>query len=175
MSTNYKPSPLSYGSPSRSSPFRRPESPASPSPLRNSTTAPLPSKQDSTTPSKLFSNDYASAAPRTPPSASDSWTPRGLVATIRDPPTSPTRGANSNPQNNSMVGQPTKAIHSTRNMSTTVGNSNALAQLKPGQVRELREGFQILDRDSDGLVGREDVIDMLAQLGRHITIFTLQC
>jgi len=29
----------------------------------------------------------------------------------------------------------------------------------------LREGFQILDRDSDGMVGREDVADMLTQLG----------
>jgi Ca2+-binding EF-hand superfamily protein len=30
----------------------------------------------------------------------------------------------------------------------------------------MREGFQILDRDNDGLVNREDVIDMLSQLGQ---------
>jgi Ca2+-binding EF-hand superfamily protein len=30
----------------------------------------------------------------------------------------------------------------------------------------MREGFQILDRDSDGVVNREDVADMLNQLGR---------
>jgi Ca2+-binding EF-hand superfamily protein len=42
---------------------------------------------------------------------------------------------------------------------------NALSKLQPAQVRELREGFQTLDRDSDGQVGREDVADMLAQLG----------
>lgn len=29
----------------------------------------------------------------------------------------------------------------------------------------LRDGFQILDRDSDGIVNREDVADMLNQLG----------
>jgi Ca2+-binding EF-hand superfamily protein len=29
----------------------------------------------------------------------------------------------------------------------------------------LREAFQVLDRDSDGQVGREDVADMLTQLG----------
>lgn len=40
-----------------------------------------------------------------------------------------------------------------------------MSQLQPSQVRTLREGFQILDRDSDGVVVREDVIDMLNQLG----------
>jgi Ca2+-binding EF-hand superfamily protein len=29
----------------------------------------------------------------------------------------------------------------------------------------MREGFQILDRDSDGVVNRDDVADMLNQLG----------
>lgn len=45
-------------------------------------------------------------------------------------------------------------------------DGNALAKLQPAQVRELREGFQVLDRDSDGQVGREDVADMLTQLGK---------
>jgi Ca2+-binding EF-hand superfamily protein len=44
-------------------------------------------------------------------------------------------------------------------------DSNSIGKLLPAQVRELREVFQILDRDSDGQVGREDVADMLAQLG----------
>ncbi len=30
----------------------------------------------------------------------------------------------------------------------------------------LRDGFQILDRDSDGIVNRDDVADMLNQLGK---------
>lgn len=47
-----------------------------------------------------------------------------------------------------------------------MGHSNALSQLQASQVRTLREGFQILDRDSDGIVGREDVADMLKQLGK---------
>jgi Ca2+-binding EF-hand superfamily protein len=51
------------------------------------------------------------------------------------------------------------------------GDNNALSKLQPAQVRELREGFQILDRDSDGHVGREDVADMLAQLGEFKPIF----
>lgn len=44
-------------------------------------------------------------------------------------------------------------------------HGNALSQLQPAQVRTLREGFQILDRDSDGAVNRDDVADMLNQLG----------
>lgn len=47
------------------------------------------------------------------------------------------------------------------------GDNNALAKLAAPQVRELREGFQVLDRDSDGQVGREDVADMLNQLGMY--------
>ncbi|TGJ87733.1 hypothetical protein E0Z10_g1048 [Xylaria hypoxylon] len=46
-----------------------------------------------------------------------------------------------------------------------IGHGNALSQLQPAQVRVLRDGFQIMDRDSDGAVNREDVADMLTQLG----------
>jgi Ca2+-binding EF-hand superfamily protein len=49
--------------------------------------------------------------------------------------------------------------------SRNTGGGDALSKLQPAQVRELREGFQILDRDSDGVVNREDVADILAQLG----------
>ena len=38
--------------------------------------------------------------------------------------------------------------------------------LPAAQVRELREGFQTLDRDNDGLVNRDDVVDMLSNLGQ---------
>lgn len=47
----------------------------------------------------------------------------------------------------------------------SAGDNSALSKLQPTQVRELRDGFQLLDRDSDGQVGRDDVADMLAQLG----------
>ncbi|KAK4171863.1 hypothetical protein QBC36DRAFT_339142 [Triangularia setosa] len=49
--------------------------------------------------------------------------------------------------------------------SGPIGHGSAMSQLQPSQVRTLREGFQILDRDSDGVVNREDVVDMLNQLG----------
>ncbi|KUJ20919.1 EF-hand [Mollisia scopiformis] len=148
MATSYKPSPLSYGSP-RASPFRRPESPASPSPLRHSTPVASPPKMaapiTTTTPSRL---NRAS----TPQADGDSWTPRGLTSVQREIETSPTKGASS-PGFGGML------------TSRTTTDSNALSKLQPAQIRELREGFSVLDRDSDGQVGREDVADMLTQLG----------
>lgn len=66
---------------------------------------------------------------------------------------SPTPGAKGSPGFGGML--------TTRNNS----DNNALSKLQPAQVRELREGFQILDRDGDGQVVRDDVTDMLAQLG----------
>ena len=44
-------------------------------------------------------------------------------------------------------------------------NGDPLSKLPTSQVREMREGFQILDRDNDGLVNRDDVVDMLTNLG----------
>lgn len=48
----------------------------------------------------------------------------------------------------------------------SLGQGNALSQLQSAQVRTLRDGFQILDRDCDGVVNRDDVADMLNQLGK---------
>ncbi|KAI3393333.1 hypothetical protein diail_4466 [Diaporthe ilicicola] len=67
-----------------------------------------------------------------------------------------------------MVGSPRAqrpALVSTASSTSITGHGNTLSQLQPAQVRTLREGFQILDRDSDGSVNREDVADMLNQLG----------
>lgn len=162
MTTAYKPSPLSYGSP-RSSPFRRPDS-NPPSPLRHSTPNPSPTKMATaavTTPSRLARASTPSAEPET-----GTRTPRGVASVPRDRErereASPTRGAGS-PGFGAMLTQ--------RNTGTGSGNDNALSKLQPAQVRELREGFQVLDRDSDGLVGRDDVADMLTQLGTYTPCF----
>lgn len=42
---------------------------------------------------------------------------------------------------------------------------DAMSKLSAAQVRELREGYQLLDRGGEGQVGREDVVDMLKNLG----------
>ncbi|KAK6842294.1 hypothetical protein PG995_001328 [Apiospora arundinis] len=143
MQAGYKPSPLSFGGATRGSPFRRPESPSSPSTLRQSTPPGSATKIGSMpTPSR-----FAGAS-----SAADlSEIRKSLSHTqLNDMPTNSLASA-------APIGraQPTPR--------TTHGN--ALSQLQPAQVRTLRDGFQILDRDSDGVVNREDIADMLTQLG----------
>ncbi|KAI5300607.1 hypothetical protein KEM56_002329 [Ascosphaera pollenicola] len=43
--------------------------------------------------------------------------------------------------------------------------NDAVSRLPTAQVRELRESFQVLDRDNDGTITREDVAEMLISLG----------
>ena len=46
-------------------------------------------------------------------------------------------------------------------------SSDAAAQLTPAQLREIREAFQVLDRDNDGSVDKEDVADVLVNIGEN--------
>ncbi|KAI0024701.1 EF-hand [Xylariomycetidae sp. FL0641] len=158
MPAGYKPSPLGYGSPARSSPFRRPDS-ASPTTLRQTT----PKTYASTPPPKFGGNNIQTSSSR-------------FAATVEDAPESPNRtprrfgsaqfgGDMSSPQSLKTPTRIASGTRATAAASQTIGGSNALAQLQPAQVRIMRDGFQILDRDSDGMVNREDVTDMLTQLG----------
>ncbi|KAF6838065.1 calcium-binding ef-hand protein [Colletotrichum plurivorum] len=153
MPAGYKPSPLGpYGSP-RSSPFRRPDSsPASPSAVRQTSTQVTPS--GSPTKASYASNNGRFGNPSTPTEATESKTPTPRVRT-------PTGGDNSNGIDNIM----TSPLAARPGLKKTVSHGSALTQLQPAQVRTLREGFEILDRDSDGVINREDVADMLNQLG----------
>ncbi|KAI4096516.1 MAG: hypothetical protein LQ344_001024 [Seirophora lacunosa] len=173
MPSTYKPSPLSFGSP-RTSPFRRPESPK-PSPsspastIRPSTptssprpTTPTPSPTKPHTPLQSPSKLNTVATPtftddeeddeedsRTVRNFAPSLTQRGSFTLS----TSPTRNS-------------TPVANKPGLMNRMALGGDALARLHPAQVREMREGFQILDRDNDGLVNREDVVDMLTNLGQ---------
>ncbi|KAI0429688.1 EF-hand [Xylaria sp. FL1042] len=169
MPVGYKPSPLGYGSP-RSSPFRRAESPSSPS---SAAAAAAASRQITPTPSptkgggivgggggaSLFAPSRFAQPPSSPTSTLDSSssTPRRFDAM-----------ASSSSSSQLPLGSP-GPISPSRGVSVTgrqsLGHGNALSQLQPAQVRLLRDGFQIMDRDSDGVVNREDVADMLTQLG----------
>lgn len=52
-------------------------------------------------------------------------------------------------------------------------DADALSKLPPAQLREMREAFQVLDRDSDGQVNRDDVVDCLTNLGTlHPPLYT---
>ncbi|CAN8097385.1 unnamed protein product [Discula destructiva] len=150
-----KPSSFSVSS-QRSSPFRRPETPGSPSPLRATTPTSSPFKASQPTPkfSSSTSSSTSSAA-----TASDNLTPRAAQQQQQQP---------QRQAADDMFGSPRAQrppLVSTASHASAVAQGNALAQLQPAQVRQMREGFQILDRDSDGSVNREDVTDMLNQLG----------
>ncbi|KAL8952715.1 MAG: hypothetical protein Q9222_001364 [Ikaeria aurantiellina] len=168
MSSAYKPSPLSFGSP-RTSPFRRPESPSPSSPastIRPTTptsisrpttptaTSPIKPHTPLQSPSKLHNvttpiqhddedDDIRTVRNYTPP-----LTPREPFLSR-----SPTRSSPA------LANKPAL-------MNRMALGGDALAKLPPAQVREMREGFQILDRDNDGQVNREDVVDMLTNLGQ---------
>ena len=151
MSTTYKPSspsPLSFGSP-RAFPFRRPESP-SPSLRPSSPLSPTKTQTPVQSPSR-FQNGSTTA------SNDGNWTPRALSPVIaqREPPTSPTRGARTVSTQSDLTARP------------VLISADALSKLPAAQAREMREAFQVLDRNGDGKVGREDVIDMLTNLGKH--------
>ncbi|EPE03472.1 calcium-binding ef-hand protein [Ophiostoma piceae UAMH 11346] len=167
MPSSYKPSPLGYGSP-RSSPFRRPESPVSPSPVRQTPNA-SPFKTPGTpgasaampvttpTPTSRYGGGLggASSHNNTPVPTNGSWTPRNTQSHLQP---AAEIGSDFAPSSNA------RSTGATGSSSFALQGS-ALSQLQPAQVRTLREGFQILDRDSDGTVGRDDVADMLNQLG----------
>ncbi|KAL8954300.1 MAG: hypothetical protein Q9193_007294, partial [Seirophora villosa] len=172
MPSTYKPSPLSFGSP-RTSPFRRPESPklspSSPaSTIRPSTptssarpTTPTPSPTKPHTPlqspSKLNTVTTPTVADDEEDDEEDSRTVRNFAPSLTQ------RGSftlSTSPTRNS-----TPVANKPGLMNRMALGGDALARLHPAQVREMREGFQILDRDNDGLVTREDVVDMLTNLG----------
>jgi len=78
----------------------------------------------------------------------------------REQPQSPTRGANDRGRASSFLGSQTKSPRQ------KLVHQDALGQLPPAQLREMREAFQVLDRDNDGSVNRDDVADVLMNLGQ---------
>ena len=87
------------------------------------------------------------------------------VSNSRDAsPSSTTRGAEAR-RNSSFA----KASRSGGFGGAVAGSGDALSKLHPAQLREMREAFQVLDRDSDGMVTREDLVDMLTNLGEYRT------
>ncbi|KAF3016486.1 hypothetical protein E8E14_009919 [Neopestalotiopsis sp. 37M] len=123
-----------------------PESPAASSPLRQSTPPGTPSKIGHLrSPSRLGGDSTPVIAAPTSPDFSRS---RPL----------PQPEKMSSPR----LGSP---VQIRSQAPATAAGGNALSQLQPQQLRVLRDGFQILDRDSDGSVNREDIADMMNQLG----------
>ncbi|EEH11207.1 conserved hypothetical protein [Histoplasma capsulatum G186AR] len=154
--TPYKPSPLSFGSP-RTSPFRRPSIAASPNTVIRPNTPGSPSSKGPTpiqSPSKLKQSHVADDGSI----FSDSqFSP--LIPGRREVPVSPTRVSHG--QNES-----TASMMGSKLTDRLAMNGDTLSRLPQAQLREMREAFQVLDRDNDGQVNREDVADILLNLGQ---------
>ncbi|KAL8666496.1 MAG: hypothetical protein Q9168_007477 [Polycauliona sp. 1 TL-2023] len=170
MPPTYKPSPLSFGSP-RTSPFRRPESPSPSSPastVRPTTPTSTSTIGRPTTPATTHSKPLT-------PLQSPSKLNNVATPTLADDDEDDIRTVRQ--LTPSLTQRESYSSHSPTRSSTPLANKpalmnrmalggDALAKLPPAQVREMREGFQILDRDNDGQVNREDVVDMLTNLGQ---------
>lgn len=173
MSSNtpFKPSPLSFGSP-RASPFRRPSTPNSPpTPGRQTTPGSSPGRGHTpmVSPSKLNQSytvedehDGYEVSPRTLERAA-----QPIVQPIPPPnftrelPLSPTKRGSSPGHSPSML----RPRASNSRLGGASVSGDAAANLTPVQLREIREAFQVLDRDNDGSVNREDVADVLGNIG----------
>lgn len=92
--------------------------------------------------------DRESVSPRAEPIPQPKFT--------RELPPSPTKGAQS-PGYTSPIAD--------RSSGMALANTDASSKIPPAQLREIREAFQVLDRDNDGLVNKDDVADVLTNLG----------
>ncbi|BCS19013.1 putative calmodulin [Aspergillus puulaauensis] len=154
--TPFRPSPLSFNSP-RASPFRRPSTPSSPpTQARPTTPGSSPSRGYTpvVSPSKLNQSYTVEDHDASPKSREPIPQPRFS----RDSPSSPSRGASA--IDSSPSSMEAKAT------SMMAASSDAAARLAPAQLREIREAFQVLDRDNDGFVDKEDVADVLVNVGQ---------
>ncbi|KAF7714618.1 Calcium-binding EF-hand domain-containing protein [Penicillium ucsense] len=165
----FKPSPLSFGGP-RASPFRRPSTPNSPpnAPRTGGTPGSSPTRgfTPMQSPSKL--NQIYTAEEDNNAVASQKSEPIPQPKFTRELPSSPTKGARS----------PTHQVPILRSQPITTstangGSADAASRLPANQVREIREAFQVLDRDNDGLVSKDDVADVLSNIGQDASPSTL--
>lgn len=159
---SFKPSPLSFGSP-RASPFRRPSTPNSPPSGRPGTPGSSPSRGGYTpvqSPSKLNQSYTLEEDDSISPRNND---PIPQPKFTRELPPSPTKGAQSPGRPSPILGARTSGM---------VTSTDAASKLPPNQMREIREAFQVLDRDNDGLVNKDDVADVLTNLGMSFAAVT---
>ncbi|KAL1998046.1 hypothetical protein VTN02DRAFT_137 [Thermoascus thermophilus] len=176
----FKPSPLSFGS-TRTSPFRRQSSPNSPSTtIRQNTPGSSPGKGHTPvqSPSKLNQSytatvedadeDVFTSKETIPQSRFGEATtsPRGPSASPARPTPSPTRDATASPSRSANSPDSFSSTMGVKPAGPTPVENDAMSRLPPAQLREIREAFQVLDRDNDGSVNRDDVADVLKNLGQ---------
>ncbi|KAL9061557.1 MAG: hypothetical protein Q9162_000089 [Coniocarpon cinnabarinum] len=135
-----KPSPLGYGSSPRTSPFKRQSSP-SPAPTSPAQAAP--------------------ASPATPLSYAHADIPAPLTPTPRSHAPRPLP----NPATYNQSPRQTPTTPSSAKSASKVNNADPTARLHPAALREMRECFSVLDRDSKGTLSDADVVEALSQIG----------
>jgi len=116
------------------------------------------------TPRRLFVPPAADATKAMTSTTTSSQQPLGSPAHISSSRASTATGTTMYPQ---QYNNKNTSSNSIKNNNISLGHNNDLSRLQPTQVRMLRDGFQIMDRDSDGVVNRQDVADMLTQLGAY--------
>ncbi|KAJ5712842.1 uncharacterized protein N7483_010023 [Penicillium malachiteum] len=158
----FKLSPLSFGG-QRASPFRRPSTPNSPPSGRPATPGSSPSRgyTPMVSPSKLNQSYTVEDEDSFSPRAAD---PIPQPKFTRELPPSPTKGARS-PGHTSPILSSSSGV--------VVANTDASSKIPPNQLREIREAFQVLDRDNDGLVNKDDVAEVLTNLGQDASASSL--
>ncbi|KAF2756555.1 hypothetical protein EJ05DRAFT_67511 [Pseudovirgaria hyperparasitica] len=174
-----RPSPLSFNSPSRASPFRRPNSPLAQSPTttgnhRNSVSyLKNPSTPSGLSPEKSYSplRNSTNVRPDEANSTIPSWkTTRGTTAPP-DVPASPTRttsnfsDATVRPLQATPRGTPTRDTFGGR----AGGSADNITKVPAPLLHSLRESFSVLDRSNSGTVSNADVSATLTQLGLDST------
>ncbi|KKK18002.1 hypothetical protein P175DRAFT_0475708 [Aspergillus ochraceoroseus IBT 24754] len=152
----FRPSPLSFGSP-RASPFRRPSTPGSP-----------PTQARPVTPGSSPGRGYTPVV--SPSKLNQSYTVEDHDASPkdRDPIPQPrfTREASSSPTRGANTLETSPSTMEAKTASMMAATSDTVARLAPAQLREIREAFQVLDRDNDGFVDKDDVADVLVNVGQ---------
>ena len=156
----------------RSSPFRRPASPGSPTAVRDRPATPPSRNQASpmTSPSKLKHSYTASEHEddeeetlSTPTKSSSSSGNMHMMRAQTEPPPSPSARRLPQPPITPSIQAPSR--NPPRDLSSTFAQGDNLSKLPPQLLHNLRESFSVLDSNSTGSINATSVVETMQSLG----------
>ncbi|KAB8349832.1 hypothetical protein FH972_023845 [Carpinus fangiana] len=128
------------------------------------------SHTQNTSPKKPSPLSYQSPSQRTSPFKREQQSPMALSpATVRASSPAANSASWSTRSNTGGASKSGASPVSSRGHTANRGahdSGDVLSRLPPAQLREMRESFQTLDRNNDGIVGRDDIAEMLTQFGQ---------
>ncbi|KAK5329736.1 hypothetical protein LTR93_001323 [Exophiala xenobiotica] len=164
----------------RSSPFRRPASPSSPTLASGRPNTPPTNKSGAspmTSPSKLRSAYTVSEEEEegeiiiSTPSKINNTGPVSYRRAQTEPPPSPSAHRLSSPQKHDNSRLPAPSFNTSREPRRLVSNSlsqnDNLSKLPPQLLHNMRESFSVLDSNSNGTIDAASVAETLQSLGLH--------